>query len=100
MVKNVQMSLLTLKPISTWTPIHGDIITRPKIIFGWWGVVTGVDNQSNTVSIARAGDPRILFTLGGKKRESRTTTMDVNDIVSSAKYVVHQHRGNQSIWYV
>lgn len=88
--------------ISQWTPQIGDIIIWHGWFTHYFGVVSNVLREENTVEVIKRGLPILLFTMTAEEYKKNTTKIDIGTIKGSTggKYAaIRAIRGNLT-WYI
>lgn len=102
MIRGFQVDLSRYKSIQEWDAQVGDIIIYHGWFTHWFGVISLVDKNNNTVGVVKAGLPILLVTLSGSKMDKSRRTLDIDDIRASSggRFSIIKSVHNMMVWYV
>ena len=96
------MDLAHYDSIKKWTPQVGDAVIWHGWFQHYFGVVSSVIAQEQSVEIVKRGIPLLLFDMVPEEHEKNTVKVSIGSIKGSrgGKYAVIRAKGSNIVWYV
>jgi hypothetical protein len=96
------MDLAHYDSIKKWSPQIGDFIIWHGWFQHYFGVISGINKDDNSVEVIKQGLPLLLFDMPVEQHEKFKTKVGIGEIKASrgGKYAALRASGSNVIWYI
>lgn len=88
--------------IRKWEPQIGDCIIWHGWFQHYFGIVSGILKEDNSIEIIKKGLPLLLFNMVPEEHDNNKIKIDIGEIKGSrgGKYAAFRAYGNNIIWFI
>lgn len=96
------MDLAHYDSLRNWKPQIGDFIVWHGWFQHYFGVISSIVRESNSVEIIKKGLPLLLFEMSPEQHDKNKIKVNIGDIKGSSggKYAAIRAHGSNIVWYV
>lgn len=96
------MDLAHYDSLRKWNPQIGDFIVWHGWFQHYFGVVSSILREENSIEVIKKGIPLLLFAMPPEQHDKNKVKINVGDIKGSTggKYAAIRAAGNNIVWYV
>ena len=96
------MDLAHYDSIRKWKPQIGDFIVWHGWFTHYFGVISSIGREDNTVEVIKKGLPLLLFDMVPEEHDKNKIKVNIGEIKASkgGKYAAIRAHGSNIIWYV
>lgn len=96
------MDLAHYTNIKKWDPQIGDFIIWHGWIQHYFGVISNVLHNENSVEVVKSGIPVLLFGMSQEEQDNNKIKVNIGEIKGSrgGKYATLRAHGNNIIWFI
>jgi len=96
MQTNFSVTLAEYKPIAAYKPKIGDFLVWHGWFTHWYGIVSGIEAETNKLKVVKAGMPILLFSMDPNEMDQNLEIVSLAKLKKSrGSYAVQQ----SNIWY-
>ena len=96
MQNNFNITLAEYKSITTYRPKIGDFVIWHGWFTHWYGIISGIDQETQKLSIVKAGMPLLLFSMEQDEMDKNIEAISLSKITKSRGAYAIQQNG---IWF-
>lgn len=96
------MDLAHYDSLKNWKPQVGDFIVWHGWFQHYFGVISSMAKEDNSVEVIKKGLPLLLFEMPAEQHDKNKTKINIGDIKGSTggKYAAIRAHGNNIVWYI